>query len=190
MPGAHLAQLAAPGDGAAEPAGQKVQNVAPEPLVNLPAGQGAHALPRKLAFAKKPGAQNSHALSATDAALPGGHNVALATHSVRLGALSQLGAQAAQAAEEAAAAVVQKDPGGQGVQVDADVAPSTALYLPGAQGVSVVAPGGAQKPAGLHTPAPALEPVPRAQGRHAEEEAAEGEARKRPAAQGRQAAAL
>ena len=62
--------------------------------------------------------------------------------------------------------------------------------MPAAHAVQAVAPGAAQKPAAQHTPAPAPEPVLRAQGRHAEEEVAEGAALKRPAAQGRQAAAL
>lgn len=127
MPGAQRAQLEEPGEGAAEPAGHKVQFVAPEALENAPAGHSAHSPPRKLAFAKYPGAQKTHALSAADAALPGGHIVALGTHAVRLGALSQPGAQAAHAAGEVAAAAEQEVPGGQGRHTDADVAPSAAL---------------------------------------------------------------
>ena len=190
VPAAHIAQPAAPEDDAAEPAGHPMQPVAPDALEKAPGGQGAHAAPRKLAFAKDPGAHNTQARVATDAAEPGGHCVELDTHDAPLGALSWPGAQAIHAVVEIAASATLKSPGGQNKHVDSADAPTVAEYLPATHAVQVVAPGGAQKPAAQHTPAPAPEPVFKAQGRHAEDEVAEGDTLKRPAAQGRQAAGL
>jgi len=112
-------QPVAPGDGATAPTGQRVQPVAPEALEKAPGGQGAHAAPRKLAFAKNPGVQGTQARAGADAAVPGGHSEALRAQNVPLGALNSLAAHAPQLEMEMAASITPALPGGQRRQADA-----------------------------------------------------------------------
>ncbi len=102
--------------------------------------------------------------------------MALGTQNAPLGALSVPGAQAPHTKGEAAAMVGLKYPRGQGRHEEGEEAPSATEYVPAMHALQVVALGGAQYPTAQHTPAPAPEPVLRAQGRQAEEEVAEGKA--------------
>lgn len=103
-----------------------MQPVAPETLEKAPGGQGAHAAPRKLAFAKEPGAQGTQARVTADAAEPGGHSVALRTHNVPLGALNSPATQVLQVVIEIAARITLIFPDGQRRHADAADAPTDA----------------------------------------------------------------
>ena len=106
--------------------GQRVQPVALETLEKAPGGQDSHAAPRKLAFAKNPGAQGTQARATADAAVPGGHSEALRAQNVPLGALNSPAAQAPQLVIEIAASITPTFPGGQRRHADAADAPMAA----------------------------------------------------------------